>query len=317
MQTSKGPEGQKIQQYAMSRYMQFLTKYLAHLENQFPSVYHMYRIFMAGIKDFYQDVKTYFRIVTELNLSEKELRDLTYRELQIYHQMPKDMVKVAPVLFLSALPFTNYIILPLLYTFPRQLLCSHFWTLQQRVEFATQRQRQRLYNYRPVFRCLQEQLASLHSSQLYAPWCTVLSRLGSGVHPTTDDILICKPLFQDDPYSLLHLYSNHVKGLLRVHNVHTGWRRRHRLADHAFILHKLDNAIIREGGPQTLSHDELRWACFLRGLSPSNVRLEELAGWLGQWLVVSQHVDDSCWSLLLHCPVLLAYNHPSNWALIH
>ncbi|XP_063239998.1 LETM1 domain-containing protein 1 isoform X2 [Bacillus rossius redtenbacheri] len=318
MSTPKGTDGQrKVREYALSRYLQFLTKYQAHLERQFPSVYHVYRIFMAGMRDFYADVKTYLRIASELNLTGRGLRDLSHAEMRVYHQMPKDMVKVAPVLFLSALPFTNYIILPLLYTFPRQLLCAHFWMLQQRAEFAKHALRRRLYNYRPVFRCLQEHLGALRDSPLHAQWRAVLGQLGSGVHPRTDAVLACRPLFQGDPYSLLHLYSGHVKGLLRMHGMHAGWRRRTRLAQHAYSLHEMDRAIIREGGAPALSPDDLRWACALRGLNPGSERLEELAGWLARWLAVSCHVDDTCWSLLLHCPVLLAYNHPANWVLIH
>lgn len=37
------------------------------------------------------------------------------------------------------------------------------------------------------------------------------------------------------------------------------WRRRRRLADHASLIHEIDLAILREGGVETLSHDEMRW----------------------------------------------------------
>jgi hypothetical protein len=43
-----------------------------------------------------------------------------------------------------------------------------------------------------------------------------------------------------------------------MYSMHTGLRRRHRLAEHAAILHEMDMAIIREGGVYKLSQEELR-----------------------------------------------------------
>lgn len=152
-----------------------------------------------------------------------------------------------------------------------------------------------------------------------------------------------------------------------MHSMHTGLRRRHRLAEQAAIIHEMDMAIIREGGASQLSQEELRlvmmmiisnehtlWlavlfhihiilgsdlsryfftqcllyrfthshtvtsqACFLRGLNPITMKTEDMIHWLTQWIVVSQVVDRSSLSLLLHCPILLGYNQPSNWMLIH
>nr|CAD7195531.1 unnamed protein product [Timema douglasi] len=337
----KAKEEKKIRKYALSRFMQFVTDYQKRLEEQFPSAYSMYRIFMSGMKDFYQDMKRYFRVVKKLNSSEEGYKCLSRKELEIYHQMPLDMIRVAPILLFSAVPFTNYVILPLLYLFPRQLLCYHFWTLQQRMEFAVHTQRKRLLNYRPVFRCLQAQLESLQGNPLYDTWSRILGMLGSGVHPSVDDILYCRELFKGDPYSLTHIYTGHVcflccdvgndgmsvipvpcivpfkSALLRMYGMHSGWRRRTRLAGRAELIQHMDAAIVREGGVKTLSQEEIRWACFFRGLNPVNMKTDDAVEWLDQWILISKQVDKTSWSLLLHCPILLAYNQPSNWSLIY
>nr|CAD7397725.1 unnamed protein product [Timema poppensis] len=313
----KAKEEKKIRKYALSRFMQFVTDYQKRLEEQFPSAYSMYRIFMSGMKDFYQDMKRYFRVVKKLNSSEEGYKCLSRKELEIYHQMPLDMIRVAPILLFSAVPFTNYVILPLLYLFPRQLLCYHFWTLQQRMEFAIHTQRKRLLNYRPVFRCLQAQLESLQGNPLYDTWSRILGMLGSGVHPSVDDILYCRELFKGDPYSLTHIYTGHVSALLRMYGMHSGWRRRTRLAGRAELIQHMDAAIVREGGVKTLSQEEIRWACFFRGLNPVNMKTDDAVEWLDQWILISKQVDKTSWSLLLHCPILLAYNQPSNWSLIY
>lgn len=43
-----------------------------------------------------------------------------------------------------------------------------------------------------------------------------------------------------------------------MHSMHTGLRRRYRLAEQAVIIHEMDMAIIREGGASQLSQEELR-----------------------------------------------------------
>jgi LETM1-like protein. len=43
-----------------------------------------------------------------------------------------------------------------------------------------------------------------------------------------------------------------------MHSMHTGLRRRHRLAERAAVIHEMDMAIIREGGVSQLSQEELR-----------------------------------------------------------
>jgi LETM1-like protein. len=110
---SEKPKSTKlIKQYALSRYMQLVKSYEKVLEKKFPTAMHVYRIFMVGIKDFYRDMKYYFKIYRRLS-TPAGFTCLTRKEIELYHQMPKDMMRVAPMLILSTLPFANYIVLPL------------------------------------------------------------------------------------------------------------------------------------------------------------------------------------------------------------
>lgn len=70
-----------------------------------------YRDIKIGVKDFYMDMKMYFKINSIV--SSKGIKGLTRKEMELYSQMPKDMLKVAPVLIVAALPFMNYVIFPL------------------------------------------------------------------------------------------------------------------------------------------------------------------------------------------------------------
>lgn len=206
----KREEAKKFRFYIVNRYVEFLTKYEAVLEKRFPSAMQVYRVFMDGIKYFYTDVKDYLRIVTLLNIKGNTLTDLSRTEIELYYQMPKDMMKVAPVLILSALPLANYVIFPLAYFFPRHLLCSHFWNLQQKSEFRIMILQRRLIHNRPVFRHLQAPLPHLTENPLYDKWNAILSSLGSGSHPYAKDIIACKELFVGKPFHLHYLSSNHV-----------------------------------------------------------------------------------------------------------
>uniref|UniRef100_A0A1B6C6Z9 Letm1 RBD domain-containing protein n=1 Tax=Clastoptera arizonana TaxID=38151 RepID=A0A1B6C6Z9_9HEMI len=197
-------------EYVLSRYMDFVQNYEAVLEKRFPAAIRVYRVFMVGIKEFYKDLKMFFSVVHKLNLTGKGLDSLTRKELEIYHQMPKDMIKVSPVLLLSALPFANYVIFPLAYMLPRQLLTSHFWSLQQRAEFALIEQKNRLKHFKPVFRSLQWPLEKLESHSCYVCWEKIIRFLGSGLHPSTAEVIQCTSLFTAEPYGLNYMYSSHL-----------------------------------------------------------------------------------------------------------
>ena len=103
------------------------------------------------------------------------------------------------------------------YLFPRQLLCQHFWTLQQRIDFAIINQRKKLYNYKPVFRYLQAQLDTVTGKEDHDNWAYILGLLGSGLHPKPNDIIRSAELFRGDPYHFSYLYPGHV---VRFHHWH-------------------------------------------------------------------------------------------------
>lgn len=53
------------------------------------------------------------------------------------------------------------------------------------------------------------------------------------------------------------------------------------------------------------------------GLNPANLHDEQLTKYLTDWINLSTRIEKDCFSLLLHAPILLAYNAPSNWRLIY
>lgn len=104
---------ENVQQIFFTRFFTYISNYDKILEKRFPAAMHVYRVFMVGVKDFYGDMKKYFKVNAIKNSSEKGLKALTRKEMELHHQMPKDMMRVAPVLLISALPFANYVVFPL------------------------------------------------------------------------------------------------------------------------------------------------------------------------------------------------------------
>lgn len=70
--------------------------------------------------------------------------------------------------------------------------------------------KRRLQCNKPVLRCLQAKLKSLECHHKYEEFRTVLGQLGSGTHPTAEDLIAIKDIFAEGPYSLLGMTRKHV-----------------------------------------------------------------------------------------------------------
>ncbi|XP_043203179.1 LETM1 domain-containing protein 1-like [Amphibalanus amphitrite] len=311
------PEGRRpvtrLQKYVFGRYVEYLQRFQRALENEFPTAFRLYRVFSVGVKDFARDVKSFALLARKVH--GLGLRSLSRRELELYFQMPRDMRAVAPVLLVAALPLAQNVVFPLAYLFPRQLLCRHFWSLQQRSDFALYEHKRRLAHHLSAFRHLQARrhLVTPESARLSLKH--VFTLLGSGQVPCSADILALRPIFEGGPFSLERLSAVQVRRLLKLHGlgVLTVLRRR-RLREHGELLRHMDRAMLAEG-VTAMSQEELYYACFLRGLNPQNLPHEQLAWWLSEWATVSSSIEPAAVSLLLHCPLLLGYNQPTNWQL--
>nr|XP_027203345.1 LETM1 domain-containing protein 1-like [Dermatophagoides pteronyssinus] len=302
-----------FRRYLLDKIRLLINRYERLMLTNFPSTYRMLQMFTVGTKEFSYDVFEYMRISKDLAI-DKSVQDLTYKELMIYMKTPKDIRKMTPFLLITALPLAQYVSIPLAFTFPKQLLSSHYWTIQQRTKFSIDDHRRKLYHYRPLFRSLQKRLDSIESPYLRGKCRYVFTRLGSGTHPNVDDIIHLKPLFIEQPFGLRSLSQQHLVHLCRTHGLRRLFLfKRRSLFQHITFIQAMDSHLF----DSDLSFEQLRQACFLRGLNPINLTQQEMFDWLQQWQQISKNVDDHTISLLLHTPLFLAYNHPSNWRLIY
>lgn len=197
-----------IKKYWFDKYINYIKNYEQVLEKNFPKTMHVYRIFSIGTKDFIKEVKKYILILKKQNID--GIDTLTTEELRISYTMRKDLIKICPVLLISALPFTNYVIFPLAYCFPRHLLTTHYWTLQQRLDFMLLHHKKRLKHNRPLFRCMQAELHNIKNQILNLKWSGIIACIGSGTHPQAKDIIACSELFTVHPFSLNNLKRKHT-----------------------------------------------------------------------------------------------------------
>lgn len=102
---------ENVRQYFFTRFFNYISNYNEVFEKRFPAAYTVYRVFTVGVKDFFADMKSYFKINSIKN--DRGLQALTRKEIEHWKKMPADMMKVAPVLLISALPFANYVVFPL------------------------------------------------------------------------------------------------------------------------------------------------------------------------------------------------------------
>lgn len=103
--------------------------------------------------------------------------------------------------------------------YPRKLLTHHFWTLQQRSEFAILNLQDRISYNLKVFRFLQSKLSQIKNDVNYEKWRHVLGSIGSGTHPTPEDLISVKDLFTAAPYKTRSLSYMHIVSSAMSHQV--------------------------------------------------------------------------------------------------
>lgn len=201
--------------------------------------------------------------------------------------------------------------------YPRKFLTSHFWSLQQRIEFQELFLKDRIHHNRKIFRLLQLRLDATEGSVHHRKFNYVLGLLGSGTHPTADDLIEVKSIFYEPPYNLESLPSSHLTLLCKLHGIHSWYLKQARLSEHCYFMQNQDRAIKQEGGAHNLSATALKNACYLRGLNPTTLSNDEMIAWLREWMKVSMNINIDVVSLYLHLPIFLTYNQPNNWRLTH
>lgn len=279
------------------------------IENWSPSMAKYARLSVFGCKYLYKDVLLLLSAYKKYYSS--DLSSLTYAELEIKYRLPLQLIRLTPILILWPVPFTNLFLFPLAFLFPKYLLSEHFWTDDQLKEYWIEEKTKLFEHNIRVFEHL-SLMAEECSDDMLLKWFRVIECLGAGGISPVDDIIQAIPVFTMFPYHFSTLPRQHITVLLKMYNIHRGWRRRVRLKKLAQYIQLMDKAIESEGGPIKLNDRQLQWACLFRGLNPFSSSRETLVSYLESWMKISSKIDNDSLSCILHCQVLLALNRPEN-----
>ncbi|NXC05487.1 LTMD1 protein, partial [Orthonyx spaldingii] len=310
------------------------ARYERYLERSFPRFYLLHSTFKTGIQALFLEVKEIRRIKAKMRRQRLSSQQLPYREMERLRQVRepgaavplqfrRDVLKAIPIGIIAIPPFANFLVIVLMYFFPRQLLIRHFWTPTQQVEFLDAYDAGRRGWYPAVLRGLalaaralpeprpRRLLQQLCAQAQVSPALPGLLQVQGGARPGPAQLLAVRSSFSGSLLALNRLRGDHVRALSQVLFLTPhlpAFLLRHRLRSHVLEIQQLDRALLRLGLGQ-LSEEELRAACYLRGLNSTHLGRAECRAWLEQWLGLSCELQASEASLLAHSMVLLSLNH--------
>lgn len=257
------------------------------------------------------EAKEVGRIKVKMAQENLQFYELPYREMEKVRQFRRDVIKAAPVILLSLPPFANYLVFVLMYYFPRQMLIRHFWNPNQLTEFLKVYHGMRVEAYPEVLNGLLKAVPIATEKTVQERLQQLLAKFHQGSHPEIAQLQAVAHAFTVSPLSMRHLTTQQMKALSRVMFLtprYPSFILRRRLRSHTYELHQLDVALLKIG-VEELCEEELRTACYVRGLNSVEMSSAECRTWLTQWLKLSDNLKEPEASLLLHSMVLLSANY--------
>ncbi|XP_038294101.1 LETM1 domain-containing protein 1 isoform X5 [Canis lupus baileyi] len=286
-------------------------KYHRFLGRHFPRFYVLYTIFMKGLQMFWADAKKARRIKTNMWKHNIKFHQLPYREMEHLRQFRRDVTKCLFLGIISIPPFANYLVFLLMYLFPRQLLIQHFWTPKQQIDFLDIYHALRKQSHPEILCYLEKVIPLVSDAGLRWHMTELCTKIQHGTHPTVHDILALRQCFSNHPLGMNQLHALQMKALSRAMLLTPHlppFLLRRRLNTHMAVIHQLDKALAKLGVGQ-LTLQEVKSACYLRGLNSTHIAEEKCRTWLGEWLQISCSLKEAELSLLLHNVVLLSVNY--------
>ncbi|XP_066440477.1 LETM1 domain-containing protein 1 isoform X1 [Eleutherodactylus coqui] len=309
LSTSQKPQG--VLPLITSKVKHLNAKYERFLERKFPKFYILYSTFMKGAKMLWIDGKEVTRIRRRMKSQGIQYHQLPYRDMEKLRQFRRDLIKATPVIIISAPPFANYLVFVLMYLFPRQLLIRHFWTPKQQEEFLEIYHNKRKDVYEDVLDSLLQSLPSVTEQTLQDQIRYLVTQVQQGIHPKVANIEQVRTAFSGPPFCMSNLDVYQMRSLSRIMFLTPhlpAFFLQRRLRSHIFEIHHLDHALL-QCGVQELADEEVKRACYIRGLNSAHLSIEDCRKWLRCWLQLSETLKESEASLLLHSMVLLSANY--------
>lgn len=296
----------KAWRYLINRFSQLVDKYENRLEKKAPKTFNVYKT-IKSVRYIASDTKDYLTVTRDM-WSGRELHTFSRRELEIYQELPKDMLKIVSLLLLASIPFVGNLFVIIGYMYPRTLFTHHLWNDKQKVEFGQHLHARKLSHYHNVLEHMDKQVQRHTHGKIQDHFSRILDKLQNSSHPTTEELLWVKHQFESFPFSIEVLPTVYFRHLAAICDF---TKRRLPLKQDGLIMLHIDRAMVREG-IENMTEQEVCKSCLKRGLNPYGLDREERIKFLQEWTELSKHLDENSVSLLLHCPVLLTYNKQTN-----
>nr|XP_020017551.1 LETM1 domain-containing protein 1 isoform X2 [Castor canadensis] len=297
--------------YVVTKTKMIHGKYHRFLSRHFPRFYVLYAVFMKGLQMLWADAKKARRIRTNMRKHNIKFHQLSYREMEHLRQFRRDVTKFLFLGIISIPPFANYLVFLLMYLFPRQLLIKHFWTPKQQIDFLDIYDAARKQSHPEIISYLERAIPLTSDTGLRWHLTDLCTKIQNGVHPAVHEILALRECFGNPPLGMNQLQALQMKALSRAMLL-TPYLPppllRHRLKVHTTVIHQLDRALAKLGIGQ-LTDQEVKSACYLRGLNSAHIAEDRCRTWLGEWLQISCSLKEAELSLVLHNVVLLSTNY--------
>ncbi|XP_010075092.1 PREDICTED: LETM1 domain-containing protein 1, partial [Pterocles gutturalis] len=184
-------------------------RYERFLEKTFPRFYVLYATFTRGIQALFLEVKEIRKIKSKMSRQRLSAQQLPYREMERLRQFRRDVIKAIPIGIIAIPPFANFLVIVLMYFFPRQLLIRYFWTPTQQVEFLDAYDAIRRDSY-PKKERLALAARSLPDAQLQKCLQEICAEVQRGSQPCVAELYAVRSLFSGSPLGLNKLQVSHV-----------------------------------------------------------------------------------------------------------
>nr|CAH8825922.1 unnamed protein product [Trichobilharzia regenti] len=323
---------------ALTSVVKGYTKLVTFLEKKWAdkhaSSFRNYTLFKKGVHSTLMDVSDLGQLMTHITLCSRPVVELlpTLNRHQVYvlRQVPKDLMRISPVLILAPLPGT-ILILPIFFAFPRVFLSRAFWTPEQCESIDTKALAHRFHS--GVQSSLLEQLhlateTSLSSAGYSQPvlrslkeFADVLNQISQSKPITLNQVPAVIPAFKG-PLALERLDKSHLTGLCKLHDLSIcsyAWTmnsflwgdtytrksilQTYRilvLKKHAHFLYAEDKCMNTEklcciDDDNNSPSSEFKQLCLLRGINPYAMNnkdlMEELRLWISMSTIASSGTD--------------------------
>ncbi|XP_026723383.1 LETM1 domain-containing protein 1 [Athene cunicularia] len=185
-------------------------RYERFLERTFPRFYVLYVTFTKGMQALFLEVKEIRKIKSKMSHQRLSVQQLPYREMERLRQFRRDVLKAIPIGVIAIPPFANFLVIVLMYFFPRQLLIRYFWTPKQQVEFLDAYDAIRRDSYLDVVESLTLAARSLPELQLQQRLRELCAEVQRGSQPCVAELYAVRSLFSGSPLGLNKLQVSHV-----------------------------------------------------------------------------------------------------------